>query len=159
MNLASITTPAAPAAPAAPTAATTAPGTWADRFLGQPLAYFADEFPNWNGIYATSTAYIGDHEGYASLKDARAAVSQLHPMPPASDPKDPKTYPNAVAFVESDHGQVVAFELDQPLVWLQPKLFRHAKLTSAPAFKATNERVVAVDNVNGSVPRDHMVWG
>jgi hypothetical protein len=154
----------APIAPTTPTPAavpapTTAPGTWADRFLGQPLAYYADQFPNWSGMYAKSTAYIGDHEGYTSLKDARAAVSQLHPMPPASDPKDPSTYPNAVAYVESDHGQVVAFELDQPLVWKQPKLFRHAQVMSAGEFKATNERIVAVDNVNGPVPRSNMIWG
>jgi hypothetical protein len=123
---------------------------WTEQFVGKTMAYYSDEFPHWDGLFTASTKVLGNEDGYGSLADARSAVAQLRPTLPPSDPKDAKTYPLAVAYLESDEGKFGAFELDAPM--LSTKGFFRVKLISAPQYLSREDRVRAIDNFQGEVP-------
>jgi hypothetical protein len=114
------------------------PPRWTKQFVGKQMVYFDDQFPQWNGVFSSSTGVIGGRD-FKSLEAARSAVAQLR----ASNPE----VRNGVVYLKSDEGKFAAFELDKPIE--QTAGFIKLRKVPAEQVLGRDPRVIFVEDGTG----------
>lgn len=144
-------------APPASRAVTSMP-SWTRQFVGKPFLEYrahSTQIPGVLGEFVRATKVLGRPAGYESIEAARAAVAQLHPIPPL-DPASPVTdearaaLPTAVAYIAAEDGHVAALKLDSPVVSTKG-WFGDRSWSAARSVEPWQELLVAVDTAMGTI--------